>query len=98
MPSENGPNGSGRPLYRVSTLWDLWSAPHSSSPFFGLIVQWIEVGGKNGEVWRFRDEVAAFHKILGKHSGINLGRYFVVFLDRCGVTSKEESKVCHQCP
>ena len=77
----------------VSSLWDLWTAPHTSDPYFGLILQWIDVDAKTG-VWTFRDEVAACHKILGNHSGVNLGLYCLLLLDRAGVTSKKHSKVC----
>ena len=77
---------------KVSSLWDLWTAPHTSDPYFGLILQWIEVEPDSGE-WTFRNEVAACHKILGTHSGANLGRYYLLFLDRAGVTSKEHNKV-----
>ncbi|RPD68499.1 hypothetical protein L226DRAFT_576381 [Lentinus tigrinus ALCF2SS1-7] len=35
------------------------------------------------------------HRILGKHSGVNLGRYFILFTDRAGITSKTYSKLGH---
>lgn len=76
----------------ISSLWDMWTAPHTSDPFFGMILQWIAIDEETGK-WTFRDEVGACHKVLGDHSGANLGRYFLMFLDRAGVTSKTHSKV-----
>ena len=75
----------------VSGMCDTWTAPHTSDPMFGLLVQWIEIL-KEG-TWVFRNEVAMFHKILGNHGGANLSCYLILFLDRCGVTSREHSKV-----
>ncbi len=57
-----------------------------------MIITWIEVDPVT-KTWKLRSEVAAMHEILGKHSGVNLGCYFILFLDRVGVTSKERSKV-----
>ena len=76
----------------MSTLWDLWTAPKTSHPFFGLILQWIDVDGETG-AWTFRTEVGAMHKILGRHISANLGKYFLRFLDRVHVTGKDFSKV-----
>lgn len=76
----------------VSALWDLWTAKHTSTPYLGLLLQWIQV---DGDKWVFRNEVGAFREIFGKHSGINLGRYLILLLDRVGVTSKTHSKVRH---
>lgn len=75
-------------------LWDLWTAPHTSIPFLGMIITWMEVDSDTRD-WRIRCEVAALHEILGKHSGVNLGRYFLLFLDRVGITSKEHHKASH---
>lgn len=69
----------------VCPNWDLWSEEHASLAFFGMMVQWIDV---KGDVWKLRVGVAAFHKISGDHSGKNLGRYFIKFTDRVGITSK----------
>ncbi len=41
----------------------------------------------------FRDEVGVMHKILGHHSGDNLGKYFMLFLDHVGVTSQTHSNL-----
>ena len=76
----------------LSTLWDLWTAPKTSHPFFGMILQWIDVDGHTG-AWTFRTEVGAMHKILGRHTGANLGKYFLRFLDRVRVTGPDFSKV-----
>ncbi len=81
----------------ISSLWDLWTAPHTSDSYFGLLVQWIEIVDSGDDAlpaWRFRVEVAACRKVLGDHGGVNLGRNFIKFLDRCGITSKTHTKVC----
>ena len=78
----------------VSVLWDMWSAPHTSEPYLGLLLQWIQVDSETGK-WTFRSEVGAFFNVYGSHSGINLGRYLILLLDRVGVTSKTRSKVSH---
>ncbi len=80
----------------VSTAWDMWTAPHTSDSYFGMFLQWIDIDFEAG-TWKFRDEVAACHKVLGNHGGENLGRYFILFLDRAGVTSKTHNKVSPQC-
>lgn len=61
----------------------------------------IEVFGSLAEVSNKRDydwelwllgiptNVAAFHKILGKHSGVNLCKFSILLLDCVGVTSKD---------
>ncbi|OJT02272.1 Zinc finger BED domain-containing protein RICESLEEPER 2 [Trametes pubescens] len=80
----------------VSTNFDLWTEDHSSIAYFGMFGQWIDTqvscpagtdpveGGK----WSLRAAVLAMHEILGSHSGANLGRYFLKFSDRVGITSK----------
>ena len=81
----------GAALGLVSVTWDLWTEDHTSNPHFGLTGQWIEV---KGDSWKLRVEVFAFHVITGAHDGDNLGRWFVRFLDRAGVTLKTHNKVC----
>lgn len=76
----------------ISILWDMWSAPHTSDPYLGLLLQWIQV---DGDTWTFRNEVGGFFNVFGAHSGINLGRYLMLLLDRAAVTSKSHSKVRH---
>ena len=76
---------------KISGMCNTWTTPHTSDPMFSLLVQWIEIL-KEG-TWVFCDEVAVFHKILGNHGGTNLGCYLILFLDCCGVTSWEHSKV-----
>lgn len=76
----------------ISSLWDMWTAPHTSEPYFGLILQWVGVDEPTG-TWTFRNEVGACHKVLGDHSGADLGRYFTLFLERAGVISKTHAKV-----
>ena len=80
-----------RALGNVNGMCDTWTAPHTSDSMFSLLVVWIDI--RPDRTWAYRDEVAAFHKILGDHGGRNLGRYLILFLDRCGVTSWEHSKV-----
>ncbi len=75
----------------VNSMCDTWMAPHTSDPMFGVLVVWIDI--RPDGTWVYQDEVAAFHKILGDHGGRNLGRYLIMFLDRCGITSREHSKV-----
>ena len=75
----------------INGMCDTWTAPHTSDSMFGLLVVWIDI--RSDGTWVYRDEVAAFHKIIGDHGGRNLGRYLILFLDRCGVTSREHSKV-----
>ncbi|KAI0746444.1 hypothetical protein C8Q80DRAFT_1121282 [Daedaleopsis nitida] len=78
----------------VSCGWDTWTAPHTSDAYLGLLVHCIKIDPRTG-VWSFRDEVAACHKVVGKHTGANLGKYLLLFLDRCGVPSKTETKLGH---
>lgn len=54
-----------------------------------MMAQWIDV---QPHAWTFRAEVIAAHKILGDHSGVNLGRQFVKLTDRVGITSKDPAK------
>ncbi len=68
----------------------MWTAPNTSDPYFGLILQWVNI--QKGK-WVFCDEVGVLHKILGRHSGDNLGKYFMLILDHVGVTSETHSKV-----
>lgn len=75
----------------ISALWDCWTAEHTSDAYLGLMVQWIDAD-LEAEVWVFRDEVAACHKVLGDHKGPNLGRYLLALLDRTGVTSRTLNK------
>ena len=75
----------------ISIAWDSWTAPHTSDPFLGMLVLWIQIG-EDGTL-SMRDEVGAFHKIFGSHTGVNLGRYLLLFLDRICVTSKSHNKV-----
>ncbi len=84
----------GRAPGAISSGWDLWSAPHTSDHYFGMIAQWIEVD-ENFSNWVLRDEVTACHKIFGKHDGENLGKYLLLCLDRVGITSKTDQKVRH---
>ncbi len=76
----------------VSSGWDLWSAPHTSDHYFGMLIMWVDVDWRSG-TWTLRDEVAACRKMLGKHDGENLGKYLLLCYDRVGVTSKEGHKV-----
>ena len=55
-----------------------------------MTAHWIDV--KQG-VWKLRSEVVGFQPILGEHSGMNLGKYFVGLCDRIGIMNKESSKV-----
>ncbi|KAL1947386.1 hypothetical protein VTO73DRAFT_14347 [Trametes versicolor] len=84
---------------KISSLWDLWTAPHTSDGYFGLLIQWIEVLEPEDDdappIWRFRVEVPAFRKVYGDHGGLNLGRNFIRCLDRCGVTSRDHWKLGH---
>lgn len=75
---------------RVSVNWDLWMQDFTSDLYFGMAGQWISVKGK---AWTFCAEVLTCHRILGDHSGANLGRHFIRFTDRAGITSKTFSKV-----
>ena len=43
---------------------------------------------KTMRVWCL-DDAGAVRRILGKHSGINLGRYFVLFTDGVEITLQE---------
>lgn len=75
-------------LGAISINWDLWSEEHAGLAFFGMIAQWIDIQAGR---WVLRSAVIAFHKISGLHSGSNLGKYFVKFTDRIGITSKTET-------
>ncbi|PIL25949.1 hypothetical protein GSI_11703 [Ganoderma sinense ZZ0214-1] len=76
----------------VSIAWDSWTAPHISDPFLDMLALWIQV---NDGVWSMRDEVGVFHKIFGSHTGVNLSRYLLLFLDRIAVTLKSHNKLGH---
>ena len=67
-------------LGNVSVGWDLWTAPHTSDPYFGLLVHWIDADLKV-QVWTICSEVAACHKVIGKHNSNNLGLHLLLFLD-----------------
>jgi hypothetical protein len=75
---------------KVSTTCDGWTADNTKGSFLGMTAHWIEV---KDETWKLRSEVVGFQPISGKHSGDNLGRYFVGLCDRVGIMSKNESKV-----
>lgn len=95
----------------VSTNFDLWTEDHSSVAYFGMFGQWIDTqlssptGADQGESgrWALRCAVVAMHEILGSHKGANLGRYFLKFSDRVGITSKtgvnkvQYRVVCSKC-
>ncbi len=76
----------------ISSLWDMWTVPHTLEPYFGLILQWVGVDEPT-ETWTFCNEVGACHKVLRDHSGADLGRYFTLFLERAGAISKTHAKV-----
>ena len=76
----------------VSTDWDLWTREQTGDPYFGMLGQWFDVSDLG---WTFRAGVLAFNVISGQHSGENLGRYYVKFLDRVGITSKSHCKVSY---
>lgn len=81
---------------KASINHDLWTEDHSSTAFFGITAQWIDV--KDLRPWTLRAEVIGFHKVLGDHSGQNLGRQLLKVTDRVGITSKKEgvpNKVRH---
>lgn len=73
----------------ISPNWDLWTATHTKTHYIGLVGQWISI--LSGD-WKLRTEVLAFHKVVGDHSGRNLGRLVIKLLDRAGVTSKTPEK------
>ncbi len=76
----------------TSVGWDIWTAPHTSDPYCGVIALWIDVDFE-AQVWTMRNEVIACRKVLGKHDGENMGRHLLLFLDRVGITSKTGHKV-----
>ncbi len=76
----------------ASVGWDVWTAPHTSDPYCGVIALWIDVDFDH-QVWTMRNEVVACRKVLGKHDGENLGRHLLLSLDRVGITSKTGHKV-----
>ncbi|RPD67770.1 hypothetical protein L226DRAFT_474435, partial [Lentinus tigrinus ALCF2SS1-7] len=78
---------------RVSVLWDLCTAPHTSTPYLRMIETWINVNSTM-QTWTMRSKVTTLHEILRKHSGVNLGHYFILFLDCAGIMFKKHSKVC----
>lgn len=73
----------------VSTNFDLWTRDQTGDPYVGLLGQWIHV---TDTAWKFRTEVLAFSVISGQHSGDNIGRYIVKFLDRVGITTKNSNQ------
>ena len=72
----------------ISINHDLWTEDHSSTAFFGITAQWIDV--KDLRPWTLRAEVVGFHKVLGDHSGSNLGRQLLKVTDCAGITSKKD--------
>ena len=80
----------------ISINHDLWTEDHSSTAYFGLTAQWIEV--KDLCPWTLRAKVIGFYKIVGDHGGHNLGRQLLKVTDCTGITSKKQdviNKVCH---
>ncbi|KAM5541078.1 hypothetical protein V8D89_005389 [Ganoderma adspersum] len=75
---------------KVCTLWDMWMVPHTLDPIMGMLLQWIKV--REDGTWGFCNEVGAFHKIFGRHNGLNLEQYFVGLLDHVRVTFQKHSK------
>ncbi|KDQ60303.1 hypothetical protein JAAARDRAFT_191695 [Jaapia argillacea MUCL 33604] len=71
-------------------IWDLWSQDKTSTPFLGLVGQWISVNGSN---WKLECKVLGFHKISGAHDSQNLGKYFIKLTDCVGITSKSLHKL-----
>ena len=80
--------GSGR----VSTTTDLWSVDQTKASFMGVTAHWIE-SDSSSTAWKLRSEVIAFKGISGRHSGINLGRYFIGVCERAGVIGRNSAKV-----
>nr|VWO96606.1 C2H2-type domain-containing protein [Ganoderma boninense] len=76
---------------KASINHDLWTEDHSSTAFFGITAQWIDV--KDLRPWTLRAEVIGFHKIVGDHGGRNLGRHLLKVTDRAGITSKKQDFV-----
>ena len=72
----------------ISINHDLWTEDHSSTAYFGITAQWIDV--KDLRPWTLRAEVIGFHKIVGDHGGRNLGRQLLKVTDRTGITSKKQ--------
>ncbi|RDB23358.1 putative AC transposase [Hypsizygus marmoreus] len=70
---------------KVSVTADGWSADTTKASFLGMMAHWIDVV-------KGKSEVIAFQGILGDHSGLNLGRYFVGCCDRVGIMGKDGSK------
>ena len=73
---------------KTSVNHNLWMEDHSSTAFFGIMAQWIDV--KDLRPWMLQVEVIGFHKIVGDHGGRNLGRQLLKVTDRVGITSKKE--------
>lgn len=70
---------------KILTDFDLWTRDQTGDPYIGLLGQWIHI---TDVAWQFRTEVIAFSVISGQHSGDNIEKYIVKFLDRVSITSK----------
>ena len=70
----------------ILIAWDTWMVPHTSDPFLSMLVLWIQIS-EDG-TWSMHNEVSAFHKIFGSHTGVNLRWYLLLFLDWISVTLK----------
>jgi hypothetical protein len=75
---------------KVSSTADGWTADNTKASFLGVTAHWIDV--KEGK-WSLHSEVISFKGVSGKHSGANLGRYFIGLCDCMGICNKERLKV-----
>jgi hypothetical protein len=64
------------------TTSDCWTADNTKGAFLGMTDHWIEVKDKE---WKLRAEVVGFQPISGEHSGVNLGKYLLVFVIMSGL-------------
>lgn len=78
---------------RVSTTTDLWSVDQTKASFMGVTAHWIE-SDSSSTAWKLCSEVITFKGISGRHTGANLGQYFVSVCEHAGIIGRDSSQVC----
>jgi hypothetical protein len=68
----------------------MWTQDQTSNPYFEMLESWINVSPAS---WTLCVEVLAFHIVIRVHDSVNLGWYFVKFLDCAAVTRRSYSKI-----
>ena len=76
----------------VSTTTDLWSVDQTKASFMGVTAHWIE-SDSSSMTWKLCSEVIVFKGISGRHTGTNLGQYFISVCECAGIIARDSSQV-----